>query len=200
MRTIGERLKWARKRAGLTQPGVAKKFGISRNAVSLWESDKTAPEADKLSVLAVLFRVSIEWLWTGRGSPEVTAEATVVGYVGAGERVFPFDDHAQGAGLDTTEQPPGEKGTVIAVIVRGDSMEPIYRDGDLLFYAAEKRSPADLVGLDCIVKVHEGPTFVKTIRRHQKRGHFTLKSYNAEDIGPVQIETAYPVRWVKRKG
>lgn len=199
MRTIGERIKWARKKAGLSQPAVGRKFGISRNAVSLWESDTTTPEADRLGALAVLFRVSVEWLWTGRGSPQINVETTVVGYVGAGERVFPIDDHAQGAGLDTVEIPLGEKGTVVAVIVRGDSMEPTYRDGDLLFYAEEKRSPSDLIGLDCIVKVHEGPTFVKTIRRHQKRGHFTLKSYNAEDIGPVQVETAYPVRWIKRK-
>lgn len=174
-------------------------FPITQQGIDRIEKRNTArPRC--LPELAKALDVSEHWLLTGRGErSRRKSEPPVVGYVGAGEQVFPIDDHALGDGIDTTEQPPGETGTVVAVTVRGDSMEPIYRAGDLLFYAEDRRDPAGLIGLDCIVKVQDGPVYVKTLRRHQKRGQFILKSYNGEDIGPVQIEFAHPVKWVRRK-
>lgn len=63
--SIHTRLKKARKAAGLTQDEVAKKFEITRTAVSLWESDGekgTKPDIRKLQELAALYNTPIETL------------------------------------------------------------------------------------------------------------------------------------------
>jgi transcriptional regulator with XRE-family HTH domain len=53
--TFGEELKRARDAMGLTQQDVANRLGVTIQAVSQWETDKTAPEAQNLlSVLRLL--------------------------------------------------------------------------------------------------------------------------------------------------
>lgn len=64
-RTLGQRIKMARDRAGLSQEQVAEVFGISRNAVSLWESDSSAPAQKKLAAIAEKLRCPAGWLLNG---------------------------------------------------------------------------------------------------------------------------------------
>jgi phage repressor protein C with HTH and peptisase S24 domain len=126
----------------------------------------------------------------------VSASETVpvVAYVGAGAEVYSIDDHAKGEGFDRVEAPPGVGGNAIAVIVRGDSMYPAYKDGDVLIYDAEE-PPADLIGKDCVVEVEDGRVLVKTIRRGAG-DCFTLVSHNAADIEDVYIRRASRVKVV----
>ena len=60
--TIGQRIAEARKKLGLSQEALGEKLGVSRQAISKWESDASVPEIDKLIVLSRLFSVSIGWL------------------------------------------------------------------------------------------------------------------------------------------
>lgn len=60
--TLGEKLKDARKQAGLSQEQLSEKLGISRSAVAKWETDKGIPDVDNLKALSQLFEVSIDYL------------------------------------------------------------------------------------------------------------------------------------------
>ena len=60
--TLGEKLREARKRMGLSQEQLAEKLCISRQAVTKWESDKGIPDIDNLKSLAALFNTSIDYL------------------------------------------------------------------------------------------------------------------------------------------
>ena len=60
--TLGEKLKSARKCAGLTQEQLADKLLVSRQAVAKWESDKGMPDIDNLRRLSKLLGVSIDYL------------------------------------------------------------------------------------------------------------------------------------------
>lgn len=60
--TIGQRIAEERKRLGLSQEALGEKLGVSRQAISKWESDASVPEIDKLIVLSKLFSVSVGWL------------------------------------------------------------------------------------------------------------------------------------------
>jgi len=60
--TIGQRIAEERKKLGLSQEGLGEKLGVSRQAISKWESDASVPEIDKLIVLSKLFSVSVGWL------------------------------------------------------------------------------------------------------------------------------------------
>lgn len=46
-------------------------FGVTRSAVSQWESDQTRPSTSKLSELSKVLNVSYEWLASGRGSKKL---------------------------------------------------------------------------------------------------------------------------------
>lgn len=121
----------------------------------------------------------------------------VVGHVGAGAQIYPIDDHAPGAGLDEIEAPPGAAPGAVGVRVRGDSMYPVYSEGDLLFYA-EQRNPAELIGRECVVRLADGRLFIKIIRRGATPGRYSLHAHNAPPLDDVEIDWAAPVQWIRR--
>lgn len=57
--TLGQRIQELRKGAGLSQEGLGEKLGVSRQAVSKWESDGGIPELDTLIAMSKLFGVTI---------------------------------------------------------------------------------------------------------------------------------------------
>lgn len=60
--TIGEKLKNARKNAGLTQEQLAEKLFVSRAAVAKWESGKGLPDVENLRAISKLLDISIDAL------------------------------------------------------------------------------------------------------------------------------------------
>ncbi len=65
-----EKIYSCRKKAGLSQEELAAKVGVSRQAVSKWETGEADPELAKLKKLAAIFRVSIDWLLSDDPEPE----------------------------------------------------------------------------------------------------------------------------------
>lgn len=61
-RSLGEALKAHRARCGMTQEFVAQSLGVSRQAVSKWESGAADPSTSNLLALAKLYGVSPEEL------------------------------------------------------------------------------------------------------------------------------------------
>lgn len=59
---LEEKLQILRKRNGLSQEGLAEKLGISRQAVSKWESGQSTPDFNKLIKLSELYNVTIDSL------------------------------------------------------------------------------------------------------------------------------------------
>lgn len=59
--TTGEKITDCRKKIGLTQAELAKELGVTRQAVSRWESDLAFPETDKLMKMSKLFGVTCDW-------------------------------------------------------------------------------------------------------------------------------------------
>lgn len=66
--TFGRRLQQVRKAAGLSQEQLAELVGMSRQAVSKWETDQAAPDVDKLALLCGVLGVSADEL-LGRDAP-----------------------------------------------------------------------------------------------------------------------------------
>lgn len=140
---------------------------------------------------------TISWQYLIDGTTEDRpALASVVGYVGAGEKVFPFDDEHAWAPVPA---PPGmEKAT--AAVVKGGSMTPAFRDGDVLYFGPQETSFAAIIGKDCLVQVAEGHRLIKKLKRGGKRGTVKLHSYaTGRDSEDLHIEWASPVRWIERR-
>ena len=60
--SMGARLAQARRGQNLTQEQLAEQLGVTRQAVSRWESDTAYPETDKIVRMAALFGVSCDYL------------------------------------------------------------------------------------------------------------------------------------------
>lgn len=62
---ISKRLQELRKKAGYSQEQVAEKLGLSRQAISKWESGQGKPEIDNVVKLTELYDVSADYILLG---------------------------------------------------------------------------------------------------------------------------------------
>ena len=60
--TFEEKLKSIRKQAGLSQEQLAEKLGVSRQAVTKWETDMGIPDIENIMAISALFDISIDEL------------------------------------------------------------------------------------------------------------------------------------------
>lgn len=75
MESGAQRIRLARRQAGLSQAQLAQKVGVRRSAVSHWESvEGKNPSVNHLRAIATVTQVQFEWLATGRGAMQVSVE------------------------------------------------------------------------------------------------------------------------------
>ncbi len=60
--TLREKLIVLKDKAGITKMTLAHQLGVSRQAVTRWESGETTLSMDKLKALAKVYDVSLDWL------------------------------------------------------------------------------------------------------------------------------------------
>ena len=64
--SVGERITELRKKNNMSQGALADSVGVSRQAVSKWETGQSIPDSGKLILLAQILDTDIEYLSTGR--------------------------------------------------------------------------------------------------------------------------------------
>lgn len=62
---IADRIKCLRKNKGLSQEELADKVGVSRQAVSKWESEQSTPDIEKIIIMSELFEVTTDYILKG---------------------------------------------------------------------------------------------------------------------------------------
>lgn len=75
---LSEKILYCRKKAGLSQEGLAERIGVSRQAISKWETGDAVPEINKLLTLAKTFGVTTDWLLSEEKIEEGKDEKKVV--------------------------------------------------------------------------------------------------------------------------
>ena len=76
--TLANKIIEGRRRAGLSQEGLAERLSVSRQAVSKWESAQAMPDIERVIELAALFGVSTDYLLKDEmESPDETCPACV---------------------------------------------------------------------------------------------------------------------------
>jgi phage repressor protein C with HTH and peptisase S24 domain len=113
----------------------------------------------------------------------------VVGFVGAGAKIYPIDDHANGNGLDFVDSPTGiSDPKIVAVYVRGDSQEPLLEDGYILFYHKKSEGvEPDSIGRLCIVALVNGEIMIKKVKKGSIHNRYHLISKNADPILDAEL-------------
>lgn len=72
--TFAEKLKTIRKQAGMSQEQLAEKLGVSRQAVTKWETDAGIPDIENIMAISALFDISIDELLSNEKGTKKPAE------------------------------------------------------------------------------------------------------------------------------
>ena len=59
---FGDRLKQIRMNQGLSQEQLAEKIGVSRQAITKWETGRGLPDVENMVILAEIFKMTLDEL------------------------------------------------------------------------------------------------------------------------------------------
>lgn len=82
MKTLAERLTWARTEAKITQQELARGAGVAQSTIASWESGARAT-GRKITVIAAYLGVDPIWLLDGKGEPTKNGDGVRVNDGGA---------------------------------------------------------------------------------------------------------------------
>lgn len=188
------RLGQVRIKRGYTQEAFAEKVGMARNTIIGIEKRKQAFTDENKVIFAKVLNVEpVDLMEPGK--------IQILGYVGAGQKVYPIDDYAMGDGMDTIDRPYVLEGEAIGLIVKGDSMEPAYEEGDVIFYSRDQRGvPETCHYKQCVVQVRDGPIYIKKLTPSKGGQYYHLISLNPkhEDLIDQEIEWAAKILFVHK--
>lgn len=178
------------RRAGLDPTTFNKSKRITREGKPRWPSTESVAKVLD-SVGASFHDLVVHIEGAGRSGP--SSRVPLIGFAQAGDRGF-FDDAGYPIGGSWDEIPFPEIGDphAYALEVSGDSMEPLYRDGDFVLV-----SPSASVrrGDRVVVKTTDGEVMVKQLVRLTAK-RIELASLNPAHSG--RILAAEEVSWIAR--
>lgn len=74
---IADRIQSLRKTKGVSQEQLADALGVSRQAVSKWESEQTTPDLEKIILMSEYFEVTTDYILKGIETVEEMEHKTV---------------------------------------------------------------------------------------------------------------------------
>jgi repressor LexA len=133
---LSKKLKQLRKENRLTQAELASRFGVTQQTIAKWEAGRAMPEPETIARIAGFFGVTTDHLLdlsdhlldlTDMVSAAVSvARVRIIGAVKAGYDAFALEEDL-GSALAEVKNPDEYR----YLAVKGDSMAPFIREGDL---------------------------------------------------------------------
>lgn len=196
MESPSDRLRQARiKKAYKSASQAAEVMRIGASTYRHHENGNRDYDSAQAKRYARFFGVSPEWLLYGKETR--VKSVPVVGYIGAGAEHHMIDDYAMGGGIEHINAPPNCPTNAVAVVVRGDSMYPVYNDGDILIYSERRDDVTDFIGKRCICGLSDGRILVKTVTRGRTPALYSLTSFNSPAISDVAVDWVAKIIWVQ---
>lgn len=195
--TFAHALKKAMEARSISLRKIAELSGVSYEQLKKLNQGKSqSTNVDDAQRVAAALGMSLDQFLNGEFASHPTI--TIAGQVGAGAHVPVFDAYEKGTGPQVIAPPGLPSSGIVAVEIVGDSMEPIYSAGDLLFYsrATHEGVPEDVIGHRCVCEDVDGMGWVKQVKRGSEPGLFNLISLNpgADNMHDVALKWAAKVR------
>lgn len=194
--TMPDRLRAARQAASFSSARAAAEALNMRAATYTHHENGTKGFARHAARYAAFFRVSLEWLLTGKGEMRRAAGNAVrktvktYGFIGAGARVEMLNSATVEDLPQTIDLPAADE--VAALIVRGNSMAPRFRNGEIILYELQPVDPADLIGHYAVVQTQdENDRQIKIVRRAPGQNAWRLESHNDDPQENVPLLAAW---------
>lgn len=189
-----ERLKGLRKERGLYQKDIANYLEVDRTTYVKYETGASEPDTETLSKLADFFNVSLDYL-VGRDDVEdintpSNTRISVYGNTAAGIPITAIEDFDSDNPDDWEEIPElmARGGQYIALRIKGDSMEPRMKTGDVVIVRLQ---PFVDNGDIAIVRVNGDEATCKKIKKTPEGLWLisTNPNYDPMFFSPKEIET-----------
>jgi len=202
-RAIWEALDALAERHGLSASGLAKLAGLDSTAFNpskriSKDGRERWPSTESIAKVLEATNEAIEDFLAGgvpypQGGPNGGTTVPLLGFAQAGSGGY-FDSAGfpVGQGWDEVRFPGLTDGTAYALEVTGDSMQPLYRDGDrLIISPTEQLRRGDRV----VVRTHEGEVMAKILYRQTEK-QIELHSINPDH--PPRIFKPSEIDWIAR--
>jgi len=203
MSSFGKRLKEVRLACKYKQGEVAEFLGITQTAMSDYENEKRNPPRETIVKLAEFYDVNLNWLLTGEGPMyqelvsydldlSDTLRLPVVAEIAGGEPLEVYDAEPLGW-VEVPRSLLGYKPPYFVFRVRGESMEPLILEGDIVI-CSRCWEGVNLQGRIMAFRTCDGITLKKLVDDHQRRitwlmplnNEFTPRPF-VEDDADVEI-------------
>lgn len=203
------RISLLRKRAGMSQAELGRIIGVAQNTVSAWEKCVREPDNDTLRKLADYFGVTVDCI-LGREEGDLVppmmdravVDVNVYGRIPAGVPVEAIEE------IIDTEQIPAAMlaggHEYFALSVRGDSMYPVYLDGDIVII---KKQETCETGDDCVVYINGYDATLKRVKLYEDGSvelcplntNYAPRRYSAEEASSLPVQIGGVVVELRRK-
>ncbi len=173
-----------------TQAELAEQLKVKQPTVSRWMkgSEPKIKQRDKIGALARRLGVV-----KGRELEETVVP--IVGYVGAGGQIL--YNEGQGPFGEARMPPRNATPSMVAVVVKGDSMAGQLEDGWTVYYDKRHSPPTErLLGKLCVIGLIDGRVLIKKLLPGRQNGCYDLYSSNAAPLLDQAVEWAASVAWI----
>lgn len=184
-------LKELRKRRMMTQTEVARLLNITASAYSNYEQGTRTPDILTCKKLAAIFGVSLEVLLGDKPLSESKAfKIPVLGVIPAGTPIEAVEDILD---YEDISEDMARRGSYFALKVRGDSMQPTVKDGDVVIVRQQEDAES---GQICVVMINGYDATLKEIKKesngiwilpHNPNSDFKPSFYSKEQITNLPI-------------
>ncbi len=194
-RSIGERIRQARKTSGLSQSDLAARIGVSQPAIANWESGVHDPRRLTLAKLADALEAPLDWLAAGDRSDAESDKHAAAAYIRRPVRHVPVislraaalmaqdpnaDPHAIAEDYIPVTLGPSK---LFAVFINDAAVDLAFLPDTVVIVDYEDRNPDD--GDYCLAQVSDAPV-VRRFRASPSR----LESLSSESGHPTIAMTS----------
>ncbi len=195
---VGQRLKEARIEKKISLENAGEKIGVHKTTIMRWEDGKTEKlDMASLEILAEYYSVNALWLM-GKNVPKIAMslkyiqekQIPILGTVKAGYDYLAQENIIGHTYLDFT---PFDIENYYALEVTGDSMEPLFSNGDVAIVHKQDDFES---GNTCIVLINGDEATVKKVVKTEDgidliamNPYYPVRHFTKEDMSkiPVQI-------------
>lgn len=172
---INEWVRSARTKAKMTQEQLSDAIGCTKANISAWENGRHEPSFSQITAISVLTNTPIPFDRNVTAGPNIGGEVPVISWVQAGNWQSVVDNYQPGFADEHVTATVQVNRHTYALRVHGDSMEPDFKEGDILIVEPEAEP---FHGCYAIVKNGENEaTFKKLIK---DGGDWYLKPLNPD--------------------
>lgn len=145
--TLGQTIKYYRTKFNLSQSELGDQIGVSRQAVTKWETDTGIPDINNIQSLAKLFQISIDTLLSSDHHVQSLYESKIEYDV---DMLKDFDMNLGTLGEVTIEGYEGEK---LIIQLSSSTYQELQKDFKIKFDDNKERLDIDLMTKDYVTKI-----------------------------------------------